>query len=222
MFKKNAVRYVTAWLVILLALGLIDYAHLHAGASHSRVATPAPAPALHALHASPATTPPATKPDRVKSSTTSPTRTVVPPVTNRPHRATPVTPTTTAPPAAPVSGATRAPAGLASVGNASPTTAELTYVVQPNDTLWDLAAAHLGNPLRWTELFALNQGRPQPGGQTLVNPDLIYAGWTLEFPAGATGLGSAIQAAHQSTAKASASAQVAAPAHLDSPNGRAS
>ena len=61
------------------------------------------------------------------------------------------------------------------------------YVVQPGDTLWDLAATHLGNPDRWSELFDLNRGRAEPGGQ-LVNPNLIHTGWTLEFPAGATGL----------------------------------
>ena len=64
---------------------------------------------------------------------------------------------------------------------------ETLYVVQPGDTLWDLAATHLGNPDRWSELFDLNRGRAEPGGQ-LVSPNLIYAGWTLEFPAGATGL----------------------------------
>ena len=31
-------------------------------------------------------------------------------------------------------------------------------------------------------------GPSQPGGGALVNPNLIYPGWTLEFPAGATGL----------------------------------
>ncbi len=64
---------------------------------------------------------------------------------------------------------------------------ETLYVVQPGDTLWGLAATHLGNPDRWSELFDLNRGRAEPGGQ-LVSPNLIYAGWTLEFPAGATGL----------------------------------
>jgi nucleoid-associated protein YgaU len=66
---------------------------------------------------------------------------------------------------------------------------ETLYVVQPGDTLWDIAATHLGNPDRWSELFDLNRGRAEPGGQ-LVSPNLIYAGWTLEFPAGATGLSS--------------------------------
>jgi nucleoid-associated protein YgaU len=66
--------------------------------------------------------------------------------------------------------------------------ATLTYVVQPGDNLWDLAAAHLGSPLRWYELYNLNQDRTEPGGGALTNPNLIYPGWILEFPAGATGL----------------------------------
>ncbi len=65
--------------------------------------------------------------------------------------------------------------------------AELLYVVQPDNTLWSLAAAHLGNPYRWVELYNLNRDRAQPGGQRLVNPDRIYAGWTLEVPQGAAG-----------------------------------
>jgi nucleoid-associated protein YgaU len=60
-------------------------------------------------------------------------------------------------------------------------------VVQPGDTLWSLAATHLGNPYRWVELYNLNRDRAEPGGQHLVNPDRIYAGWTLEVPQGAAG-----------------------------------
>ncbi len=64
---------------------------------------------------------------------------------------------------------------------------DLVYVVRPLDTLWALAAAHLGNPYRWVELFDLNRGRAEPGG-SLVDANLIYRGWTLQFPVGATGL----------------------------------
>ena len=60
------------------------------------------------------------------------------------------------------------------------------YVVQPGDTLWALAAAHLGSPYRWSELFDLNRDRAEPGGR-LVDPNLIYVGWTLKFPMSATG-----------------------------------
>ncbi len=62
------------------------------------------------------------------------------------------------------------------------------YVVQPGDTLWNLAAQHLGNPLRYPEVFALNQGIAQADGHTLVDPNLIYPGMKLQFPADATGI----------------------------------
>jgi LysM repeat protein len=62
------------------------------------------------------------------------------------------------------------------------------YVVQPGDTLWDLAARYLGNPLRYQELFAMNRGLSQADGHTLVDPNLIYPGMKLQFPADATGI----------------------------------
>ncbi len=54
-----------------------------------------------------------------------------------------------------------------------------TYVVKRNDTLWGIAERELGDPLRWSEIYALNEGRPEPGGATLDNPNWIYPGWTL-------------------------------------------
>ncbi len=68
-----------------------------------------------------------------------------------------------------------------------PATAHV-YVVQPGDTLWALAARYLGNPLRYQELFALNEGISQADGHTLVDPNLIYPGMKLLFPADATGI----------------------------------
>ena len=65
-----------------------------------------------------------------------------------------------------------------------------TYEVQRRDTLWDIAERHLGDPFRWQEIFHLNQGRVQPDGRCLTDPDLIHAGWRLELPDDATGLAS--------------------------------
>ena len=67
-------------------------------------------------------------------------------------------------------------------GAALPETALQTYVVQPRDDLWLLAERHLGNPMRYKELLALNVGIPQPDGRALHNPDLIRPGWVLRFP----------------------------------------
>lgn len=53
--------------------------------------------------------------------------------------------------------------------------------VEPGDTLWDLAAEQLGDPLRWPELYEHNKG-PQPEGGVLSDPDLILPGWQLDLP----------------------------------------
>jgi LysM repeat protein len=67
-----------------------------------------------------------------------------------------------------------------------------TYQVQRRDTLWDIAERHLGDPFRWQEIFQLNEGCPQADGRCLTDPDLIFAGWRLQLPADAVGLGSAV------------------------------
>jgi DNA-binding SARP family transcriptional activator/nucleoid-associated protein YgaU len=57
-----------------------------------------------------------------------------------------------------------------------------SYTVKEGDNLWDIAAAHLGDGEKWHEIYALNEGRPQPGGQELTDPGLIEPGWTLRLP----------------------------------------
>ncbi|MDA8285879.1 MAG: LysM peptidoglycan-binding domain-containing protein, partial [Actinomycetota bacterium] len=56
------------------------------------------------------------------------------------------------------------------------------YVVQRGDTLWGIAERVLGDPLRWSEIYQLNAGRPQPDGVSLDNPHWIDPGWTLLLP----------------------------------------
>ena len=57
------------------------------------------------------------------------------------------------------------------------------HVVQRRDTLWDLAERYLGDGFRSTELFELNEGRPQPDGRSLTDPGLLRPGWVLNIPA---------------------------------------
>ncbi|MDA8282695.1 MAG: BTAD domain-containing putative transcriptional regulator, partial [Actinomycetota bacterium] len=67
---------------------------------------------------------------------------------------------------------------------AAPSSEQLsTYVVRRNDTLWGIAERELGDPLRWTEIYASNEGRPEPGGAVFSDPNWIYPGWTLLLPA---------------------------------------
>jgi nucleoid-associated protein YgaU len=157
-------------IAVLLGAGMLQYARLGS-------TTPAGLPTTHLQPATniPTTAPPATVPSG-------------PALPSAPEPSAAVGPTgpTSAIPATPMPAPATAPASSAAGAGAAPAT--LTYVVQPGDTLWGLAAAHLGSPLRWYELYNLNEDRAEPGGGALVNPNLIYPGWTLEFPAGATGL----------------------------------
>ncbi len=82
-------------------------------------------------------------------------------------------------PIATPSGATPAGAPVATQPADSPS----TYVVQRGDTLWGIAERHLGDPLRWSQIYQLNEGRSQPDGATLTDPHWIDPGWTLLLPA---------------------------------------
>jgi len=81
-------------------------------------------------------------------------------------------------------------------GGASPTTTRphKVYVVEPPDgrhydSLWDIAARHLGDGRRYHEIYELNRGRPQPDGRELTRASLIQPGWILALPNDATGPG---------------------------------
>jgi hypothetical protein len=63
-----------------------------------------------------------------------------------------------------------------------------TCVVVPRDSLWKLAEKHLGDGLRWRDIWELNQGRTFPDGRRFVDRNLINPGWVLTMPADASGL----------------------------------
>ncbi|MDA8289136.1 MAG: BTAD domain-containing putative transcriptional regulator [Actinomycetota bacterium] len=89
-----------------------------------------------------------------------------------------------APPTSPP-GANTAETGTAPPGTPAPgpvAGATRAYVVRRGDTLWGIAERELGDPLRWSQIYALNVGRPQPGGVTLTDPHWIDPGWTLLLP----------------------------------------
>lgn len=50
-------------------------------------------------------------------------------------------------------------------------------MVARGDTLWHLAAVHLGNPERWPEIYELNR-------EQIADPDQIDTGWVLALPSG--------------------------------------
>ncbi len=64
------------------------------------------------------------------------------------------------------------------------------YVVRRGDSLWDIAADHLGPGAtlqaisgHWKQIWALNRGRDMGGGIRFTDPNLLYPGWVLELPA---------------------------------------
>ena len=61
-----------------------------------------------------------------------------------------------------------------------------TYTVGAGDSLSSIAEAAYGDERRYIEVFSENEGRPQPDGRTLADPDVIHPGWHLELPAAAT------------------------------------
>ena len=63
-----------------------------------------------------------------------------------------------------------------------PDTDTVRVTVVRGDNLWKLARIHLGSGLRWSEIYALNEGITQADGRALTNPDLILIGWVLELP----------------------------------------
>jgi hypothetical protein len=71
---------------------------------------------------------------------------------------------------------------------------EKIYIVRPprgrfHESLWEIAENHLGNGLRYREIFEMNKDRPQPDGTRLTMAALIRPGWILRMPRDAYGPG---------------------------------
>ena len=108
--------------------------------------------------------------------------------------------------------ATSTPAAANSAPPSPPTGQPSVYVVQRGDTLWGIAEHQLGDPLRWSEIYQLNQDRPQPGGVTLTDPHWIDPGWTLLLPAPPTPPGTATPSSPATPAAPAPSSPVTPPA----------
>lgn len=64
----------------------------------------------------------------------------------------------------------------------APGTQVRTHQVVSGDTLWDIAAQHLGEPRRWPEIWELNANREMGQGRIFDDPSLILPGWVLDLP----------------------------------------
>jgi DNA-binding SARP family transcriptional activator len=75
-----------------------------------------------------------------------------------------------------------APASVAGA-EAEPALVPLVITVERGDSPWGLAEAHLGDGMRWRELWEFNRARPQPDGGVWANPDdAIRPAWLLAIP----------------------------------------
>lgn len=57
------------------------------------------------------------------------------------------------------------------------------HVVVAGESLWEIAAQHLGDGARYPEIYALNTDVPQADGSRLTDADVIHSGWRLHLPA---------------------------------------
>jgi hypothetical protein len=86
-------------------------------------------------------------------------------------------------PAVPVTSVLLAPVPQAHPDEARPD--ERIHIVAARETLWEIAERELGDPLRWREILALNEGRPQPDGTFLADGSVLHVGWRLVLPSDA-------------------------------------
>ena len=61
-------------------------------------------------------------------------------------------------------------------------TTDEEYVVQPGDTLSQIAEDELGNADAYPSIFEASRGTAQANGAHLSDPDLILPGWKLTIP----------------------------------------
>lgn len=67
-------------------------------------------------------------------------------------------------------------------GSGSETDGSGQHLVAAGETLWEIAEQVLGNPLRWTEIWSLNQDRQMNDGRVFEDPHVILPGWVLQIP----------------------------------------
>lgn len=98
---------------------------------------------------------------------------------------------TTPAPSTPLVAQQEQPTGPDTAPTATPTPAKLAepardavITVTNGDSAWSLAEQHLGDGMRWRELWEANRSVVQPDGRTWADPQIIRPGWELRLPTG--------------------------------------
>ena len=110
------------------------------------------------------------------TTTASPSTTVAPPATT-----TAPSPPPTSPPSSARHDHPRTTPAPTEPGTAGP-----SVVVRAGDSPWSIAERHLGDGMRWREVWDLNRVAPQVDGSMWVDPQRLSVGWTLHLPTDAT------------------------------------
>lgn len=101
--------------------------------------------------------------------------------------------------------ASNLPAGVEAASDTGPRDSvapreSVAHVVEPGESLWEIAGDELDDELRYVEIFDANAGRHQADGRALTDPELIHPGWLLTIPTDPT---STTPSAAQATAEPS-------------------
>ncbi len=116
-----------------------------------------------------------------------------------PARSVPIS--ATVPPAAPMTTLLTRAAAPSVPGSSAPASGHVAVVppaeisssaasnvvtVRRNDSAWAIAEEHLGDGMRWRELWELNKGVVQRDGRAWTDPKLLLEGWLVRLPTDAS------------------------------------
>jgi len=64
--------------------------------------------------------------------------------------------------------------------------ADEVVTVRASDSAWSIAETHLGDGMRWRQLWEINRGVAQPDGRSWTDPQIIRVGWQIRIPTSIT------------------------------------
>lgn len=102
-----------------------------------------------------------------------------------------------------VKAATASTAPAKAVAVSDSTSSSSSYTVVSGDTLSGIAERTLGDGDKYPELFKLNKDKTEVDGRAFTDPNLIYPGWKIELPSGASSADSSSSGSSSSSSSSS-------------------